>query len=1414
MKTKSRTGRLLAVLLAFVLAVGEFGAAPAYAAVLDDESLILDDDSVMLNDTLTSDDMDVSDTSDIVQNEDPDVILSEDEALTNDNGSLSENDASDEPDEDDITREGDPVTSYDLWVGSTQVTSENMDNIPGIKGGGTASFDPDTKTLTFSGNVTGVTGTSEQLPIGEEPYPCMIYSDIKPLTIAGKASFTDTESLVVIGATENIVIDGDITVKAQKSGSYALGINGDLIVNGTLNVEGDQNGINSEGKVTVSGGNLTATANNGNAIFANGEFTLNGGKVSAKSNQACTILALNKLIMNAGEITAETLAEKPAIEIGRLSSDEKDALKQDLVISEPEGGKLISSYYNSSYMTSIGLETNKPSSKISMKKVKTYDLWVGSTQITDENMDDIPGIKGGGKASYDPATNTLTFTGNVTGVTGTHEISSGSFNLYYQICCYVAGTPLTIKGNAVLHDTDTGRSCGINCEKGLIIEDDLDILCECFALSVKGGSLSVSGKVNAEATGTLPGFGNGTVEFTELIVDGGTLKAKGPGWGLNGGKIDIVSGTVEAESTKKEYAAIKIASYSDKKITLSDDVKIVEPVGGKLSADGWTIVEADGTTVAKKVKIVPAVEVVTVTFKSTYDSTHFPMTCNVRKGDKVTRPFDPYSVNFKFAGWCASDPGYPGEEKDAEPFNFDRPILEDTMVYAKWVGYTYYTVRFELNGHGESWMGARELMLKEGDKVPRPTPPTEVPLEFTGWYIDAGLKQLYDFNLPVKRDFTLYAGWSERSSVISYPVLFDLGVMNDKIPAIPAQGVNEGGKATEPSKPMAPAGSGKVFEGWYSDITLTNRFDFNTPITEPTRVHANWADADGFSVYFSDESYADDALTWNEYKNRFEHVFTGSAIRPAVVVTDAYGNPLKEGTDYTLKYKNNKNVDKKGKPATVTVKGKGNYKKTKKLSFYITAKELNRGDDHGINVEKYIGGTVIVEVNKKPAPVIFYNSKYNTDYRGSHLSEYRYGYKLKSGDYTLKLGNGKKKFGASEKPENLWITITGKGNFTGSIEKIPVELRTKSKMKENPLSVTVKKGTAFTYDGTPKELDATQLTIKGRDGSLLAINSDVTVQYVNNTNAGTARVIVTGINYGYQGLSVTKTFKILPDKKTSKVTASVITPADEIIYDAKGAEPQLLVTADRGGVKSTLVEGTDYKVTYSNNKKVGNKAKYKVTFMGNYKGRKAITGTFTIKKARFGSGITAIGLDKVYSKPGKYTSKIYVYDTENNNRILSSKDYTIVSYVTDGESKDITGDKKYQLASDIVYVNVTIRGRGNYEGLEKTFLKAYCIAKPNGLKDLSKCKIVAKGKTKGIGTCTYNGKEQKPEIDVLIKNGKKWEPVTTSYYLPVYLNNVEKGTATVIVRYNSWGPPNVVGSKTATFKIVQCGMSGFLQSFK
>lgn len=96
---------------------------------------------------------------------------------------------------------------------------------------------------------------------------------------------------------------------------------------------------------------------------------------------------------------------------------------------------------------------------------------------------------------------------------------------------------------------------------------------------------------------------------------------------------------------------------------------------------------------------------------------------------------------------------------------------------------------------------------------------------------------------------------------------------------------------------------------------------------------------------------------------------------------------------------------------------------------------------------------------------------------------------------------------------------------------------------------------------------------------------DYTVGYKNNKNVGTATVTVTGKG-NYTG-KITTTFKITAKKLKGKIKIK------DQVYTGKKIIPKVKITG--------LVKDKDYKVAYTNNKKIG-KATVTVTGKGNYKG--------------------------------------------------------------------------------------------------------------------------------------------------------------------------------------------------------------------
>ena len=134
--------------------------------------------------------------------------------------------------------------------------------------------------------------------------------------------------------------------------------------------------------------------------------------------------------------------------------------------------------------------------------------------------------------------------------------------------------------------------------------------------------------------------------------------------------------------------------------------------------------------------------------------------------------------------------------------------------------------------------------------------------------------------------------------------------------------------------------------------------------------------------------------------------------------------------------------------------------------------------------------------------------------------------------------------------------------------------------------------TSYYYDGTAK---TPAVTVK--DGStILTKDTDYTVSYSHDTNAGTATVTITGKG-SYTGFT-TKTFTINPKSISS---ASVTLSPTSYTYDGTEKKPSVTV---KDGTK-TLTNGRDYSVSYANNINVGT-ATVTVAGKGNYTDSKTV----------------------------------------------------------------------------------------------------------------------------------------------------------------------------------------------------------------
>lgn len=179
-------------------------------------------------------------------------------------------------------------------------------------------------------------------------------------------------------------------------------------------------------------------------------------------------------------------------------------------------------------------------------------------------------------------------------------------------------------------------------------------------------------------------------------------------------------------------------------------------------------------------------------------------------------------------------------------------------------------------------------------------------------------------------------------------------------------------------------------------------------------------------------------------------------------------------------------------------------------------------------------------------------------------------------------------------PGSYPVTVTGTGNYTGEVTKS----FTISKAQISSAAITYDAGP---YGYTGKEWKP-EVTVSFNSATLTAGN-DYTVSYENNINAGTAKIIITGIGDHFTGLTE-KTFTI----NSAEISGCTFAPIADVTYNTEAHTPEVTVAISG----RTLEADKDYTVSYASNVNAGT-ATVTVTGKGNFTG--SANTTFTIAKA-------------------------------------------------------------------------------------------------------------------------------------------------------------------------------------------------------
>ena len=502
--------RLLVTILTAAMVVNTIPVSGSYAFAAQTEAgeeKISTEEETSSQEQLTEEQLtdDGEETSGQDEEETTEAVESEEEA----DSSVSEDSAKAADSEEEIGQVSedkldDGITHYGIWIGSEEITSANYTI---VCGNGSATYDPSTRTITFN-NANRVSGNHNK---------CLIYIDDS--------------------STSDVTIDGNLTLYGDVD--YGIYSKRKIVLRGTIDIEADT-AILSYGTITINATSIKATSTGSTpAIYSVGaDIVLKDGNIEAtggdKDFDMSAIFADgNEIKYNPSEIELVVPADGAFRTVNHCG-----------MIEDGEG-------WAATYV------------KITV--TARYDLWVGKHQVTSKNKDNIP-VTGGGTAKYNPATKTLSFEGNVTGVDGTYIVTEVENYLIYS------EDELKITGDVTLSD-----SCyaSILCSKDLLIDGTVKLSSGEYGI-IAEKNLTLKGNVTVESNDS-----EAILAYEEMVINTDSLSAtSNKGKAINSlVSISIRSGVVRAK-TESGGAAI----LSSKTITMADGLGLVKPFGGKVAS--------------------------------------------------------------------------------------------------------------------------------------------------------------------------------------------------------------------------------------------------------------------------------------------------------------------------------------------------------------------------------------------------------------------------------------------------------------------------------------------------------------------------------------------------------------------------------------------------------------------------------------------------------------------------------------------------------------------------------------------------------------------------------------------------------------------------------------------------------------
>ena len=467
------------------------------------------------------------------------------------------------------------VVNYDVWVGGTQVTSANKDNV-----------------------LNDANATVKYTPADGET--------AQKLTLNGM-SITNTSQI-------GITASNDLTIALSGENKISSSAHAIEMTNGTLTITGpgSLNASSNSGQTTIyaggnviinSGAKITAintSTSDGDAIHlydtTNKNLTITGNNtqvIAQKSGRATAINGVATLTVSDGA-TLTAQSKGTAISCSTFSPDSTSKVEVD----EDYNGTTPSDYNNSTTLSNCKYVHVYPKTA----SVEHYGVWIGSTELTSANTS-ISGV------SYEPTTKTLTLTDATITGKGNRQYTS----MIKDACGIYSKHDLTIAlvGTDNKINTDENLTAQPNGSYGIFVSGRLTFT----SASGSVGSITVSGGTSSNnGNAWVPGvYASGiTVKNCNVTAMGGTASdsypvayamSKAPT--LVGAKVAKVNtATSEPDTTVETYDPSHISRYKYLKIEQDANDKsvaapVIAPEGGYFTSDPHVTISCptDGATI-------------------------------------------------------------------------------------------------------------------------------------------------------------------------------------------------------------------------------------------------------------------------------------------------------------------------------------------------------------------------------------------------------------------------------------------------------------------------------------------------------------------------------------------------------------------------------------------------------------------------------------------------------------------------------------------------------------------------------------------------------------------------------------------------------------------------------------------------